>query len=112
MDRVSGYVAQVANQGAIAAQLSSLVRSGKFTSGSPQKVVLLGHSMGSVYSTAAARSDPTLMDAAILTGIAFSRVPASAEAERLASESNPWKWGSLKGYVTWVDKYSNLVSYV
>ncbi len=72
----------------------------------------MGHSLGSVYSNVVLSSDPGLVDAAILTGIAYnitSKGPADqANQYRLASIQDPLKWGGLDGgWQVWVDVYSN-----
>jgi hypothetical protein len=57
-------------QASIIGELSKFIRSGKFCS-SASKIVLLGHSLGSVMSNSVLHSDPGLVDAEILTGVAY-----------------------------------------
>jgi len=109
---VSGYVNQVSIQSAIITQLVALIRSNKF-SASVNKVVLVGHSFGSVISNTVLATDPDLVDGAILTGIAYAPTDTAVSIEalqlRLARLQSPSKWGKLDGgYVSWVDIYANI----
>ncbi|KAL9114737.1 MAG: hypothetical protein Q9227_001416 [Pyrenula ochraceoflavens] len=93
-------------------ELVKIIRSGKLGS-SASKVALVGHSMGSVYSNAVLNSDPGLVDAAVLTGIAYNvttkGVADQSKQKRLAKLQNPMKWGRLDGgWTVWVDIYSNI----
>lgn len=101
-------------QAAILKELITLVRSGKFSS-PPSNLVLLGHSFGSVISNAVLSSDPEMVDAAILTGIAYNAsgsIPLQAKQVRLAKLANPEKWSKLDGgYAVWVDIFSNIEEY-
>jgi pimeloyl-ACP methyl ester carboxylesterase len=102
-------------QASIVGKLVTLIRSGKFCS-PPSKVVLLGHSLGSAISNAVLRSDPGLVDAAVLTGIAYYGIDSvpSLEAKqlRLAKLQNPAKWSKFDGgYSTWVDIFANIEGY-
>jgi pimeloyl-ACP methyl ester carboxylesterase len=111
---VSGYVAQVSNQGAILAKLSAIIRSGKFCS-PPSKIVLVGHSFGSAVSNAVLRSNPDMVEA-VLTGASYygedSAPSLQAKQMRLANLQNPEKWSKLDGgYAVWVDLYSNIEGY-
>lgn len=68
-------------------------------------------------SNAVLRSNPGLVDAAVLTGVSYygaNGVPSvQAKQLRLASLQNPTKWGKLDGgWSTWVDLYSNIEGYV
>ncbi|KEF53280.1 uncharacterized protein A1O9_10728 [Exophiala aquamarina CBS 119918] len=108
-DIISGYVAQISMQASILAELIPLVRSGKFSS-PPSKLVLLGHSLGSVVSNTVLNSHPEMVDATILTGIAYntsSTIPNQAKQLRLAKLQNPTKWETLDGYAVWMHIYSN-----
>lgn len=112
---VSGYVNQVSIQSAIVSQLVTLIRSGKFCA-SVKKIVLVGHSFGSVISNVVLASDPDLVDGAILTGIAYApnnfAVVLEALQPRLAKLQSLAKWGRLDGgYVSWVDIYANINAY-
>lgn len=87
-------------QACILDELIPLVRSSKFSS-SPSKIVLLGHSFGSVVSNAVLSSHPEMVDAAILTGIAYnasSTIPNQTKQLRLAKLREPAKWRNLDGY--------------
>lgn len=112
---VSGYVSQSSIQSAIITQIVKLIRSGKFSS-VPSKVVLVGHSFGSVISNAVLNSDPDLVDGAVLTGMAYAGYPITVAWEafqtRLARLQNSTKWEKYDGgYITWADLYSNIEKY-
>ena len=104
----SGYVTQPSIHAAVLTALVQKLRSDTF--GSPaSKVVLVGHSLGSLYSSVVLHTNPELVDGAVLTGIAFnvSNMRSSViQQPRLASLQNPLKWGHLDGgWTTWVDVY-------
>jgi pimeloyl-ACP methyl ester carboxylesterase len=113
---VSGYVAQVSIQEAILEQLVTRIRSGAFGE-KPKHVVLLGHSFGSVISNDVLVKNPGLVDAAILTGIGYEN-PSNTETflmwqPKLARLQSPARWGQLDGgYITWVDVFANIATYV
>ena len=113
---VSGYVSQVSIQVAALAELVNLIKSGKFCAPA-QKVVVVGHSFGSVISNKLLVDYPDLVDGAVLTGIGYA-VPDSAVSfeawnPRLARLQSPGRWRQLDGgYVTWVDKFANINVYV
>lgn len=70
--RVSGYKAQRDNQAAILAELSKLLRAGKYvgTLGKkPESIVFVGHSFGSTISLTAAANDFSVADGLVLTGM-------------------------------------------
>jgi alpha-beta hydrolase superfamily lysophospholipase len=98
-------------QSSIVKALIELIKSGKFSS-PPSKVVLLVHSLGSVICNGALNTDPGLVDAAILTGVAYTTsgaVPTAAKQLRLARLKYPKKWGHLDGgWAFLVDMYSNM----
>jgi pimeloyl-ACP methyl ester carboxylesterase len=75
--RVSGYFNQASIQAEIMAGLVELLRNGEYTSqvGKAESVVLVGHSFGSFTSANVLTKYPSHVDAAILTGIAYSNVP-------------------------------------
>lgn len=115
-DGISGYQVQGPVQVALLEQLVMAIRSGKIST-PPSKVVLVGHSLGSIISNAVLNSNPNLVDGAILTGIAYYGVSGQVATEvkqlRLASVANPAKWGDRdSGFLTWVDIYSNIEGYV
>jgi alpha-beta hydrolase superfamily lysophospholipase len=95
-------------------QLVIHIRAGKFSS-TPRKVVLVGHSFGSVVSNALLAATPNLVDGAILTGIGYD-IPSSAPAleslqPRLARLQSS-VWNKLdSGYATWVDIFANVNTY-
>ncbi len=107
---------QVSIQVAILEQLVAQIRAGSFSS-KPKKVVLVGHSFGSVISNAILATSPDLVDGAVLTGIGYQipdiAVPFEAWQPRLARQQSPGRWRQLDGgYVTWVDIFSNVNVYV
>ncbi|EPE35617.1 alpha/beta-Hydrolase [Glarea lozoyensis ATCC 20868] len=112
---ISGYVAQVSVQVAVLKQIVTQVKAGKLCA-TTKKVVLVGHSFGSVVSNVLLTSSPQLVDGVVLTGIGYD-VPDTAVAfeswqPRLARLQNPRKWGSLDGgYMTWVDIWSNAMTF-
>lgn len=108
----SGYVPQVANQASVLQELIKQIRAGKLPYPADTKLVLVGHSFGSVVSNAVLHSSPISVDAAVLTGVSYYGVVGSetlqAKQLRLANTVNAQRWGSLdNAYMTWVDKYSN-----
>lgn len=67
--RVSGYDNQLSIGIAILSSLAKSVRQGIYTTiGKPKSLVLVGHSFGSFTSNALVARDPSIADAAILTG--------------------------------------------
>lgn len=112
MYRISGYVLQASIQGAIIAELAKVIRAGQL--GTPvSKIALVGHSLGSVFSNIALHSNSNLVDAAVLTGIAYNNttkgVSDQAKQNRLAKLQEPLKWGHLDGgWNTWIDVFSNI----
>ncbi|ETN44842.1 uncharacterized protein HMPREF1541_09717 [Cyphellophora europaea CBS 101466] len=109
---ISGYVAQISNQGAILKGIVEHARAGQFPSPASNKVVLVGHSIGSIVSNSVLRSDPALIDAAILTGVAYYGVDSSRSLQsrqsRVANAVDPIKYDKLDGaYNFAVDKYAN-----
>ncbi|CZR53610.1 uncharacterized protein PAC_03490 [Phialocephala subalpina] len=110
---ISGYQTQVSLQVAILSQLITLTRSGHFTPSPPAKVILLGHSFGSVVSNALLATNPALVDGAILTGIGYhvpdTAVSFEAWQVRVAGLVSPGRWRQLDGgWVTWVDIWANV----
>ena len=98
-------------QAGIIVELSKLIHSGKFCS-SDSKLVLVGHSAGSVITNAVLSSNPGLVDAAVLTGLSYNNsgiISNQAKQLRLANLQDPAKWGQWDGgYTVWVDIFSNL----
>jgi len=108
----SGYVSQVSIQVAALEQLVTLIRGGEF-SAPAKKVVLVGHSFGSVVSNSLLGSNPDLVDGAVLTGIGYAVPDTSVTVEgwqpRLARLQSPGRWRQLDGgYITWVDIFANI----
>ncbi len=73
----------------------------------------MGHSLGSAFSNSVLNSDPGLVDAAVLTGIAYnvSNMGPWGEAKqmRLAKLQNPNRFGHLDGgWTVWVDIFANI----
>ncbi|KAK3687592.1 Alpha/Beta hydrolase protein [Podospora appendiculata] len=115
--RVSGYVAQLSNQVAVLAELTKLVRAGKYVGslGKPSSVVYVGHSFGSTISIQAIANDITAADGLVLTGYTLNsdvlngQGTAEISALRIASSLNSHRWGQLdSGYVTQVDVFANV----
>ncbi|KAK0643896.1 Alpha/Beta hydrolase protein [Cercophora newfieldiana] len=118
--QVSGYVAQLANQVAIATELTRLVKSGLYVadSGRPDAVVLVGHSFGSLVTLTTAAESPELVEGVVLTGFSLNSTYQNhngfveAVGLRVAAEQDPEKWGHLDtGYLTPVDLYANVGSF-
>jgi pimeloyl-ACP methyl ester carboxylesterase len=75
---VSGYENSLPNQAALLAKLAALIRAGQYTDTiTASKVALVGHSYGSQLSAAVLQAAPELIDAALLTGLAFSGNPVT-----------------------------------
>ncbi|KAF4637400.1 hypothetical protein G7Y89_g690 [Cudoniella acicularis] len=113
---VSGYVNQASIQVSILTELATAVKSGKYTGsiGTPSSLVLVGHSFGSVISSAVVMASPTLADGLILTGFSFNSNSSRGSGvfetwqPRIASGEDP-KWRALdNGYLTGVDIFSNV----
>lgn len=111
--------AQGTVQLAILQQLTTLLRSGKYTGslGLPSKIVHIGHSFGSVLSNALVATTPDLSDAAILTGIGYASGDSfgtfvEAWGLRIATLQAPGKWpGRDSEYVTGVDAASHVATF-
>jgi pimeloyl-ACP methyl ester carboxylesterase len=92
--------------------LTDIIRGGKF-SAAAKKIVLVGHSFGSVVSNKLLAGNPDLVDGAVLTGIGYA-VPDTfvvfeAWQPRLARLQSPGWWRQLDGgYITWVDIFANI----
>jgi len=119
-NRASGYnESQALTQVAILQQLTTFLRSGKYTGdlGTPSKIVHVGHSFGSYISHLTIATSPQLSDGAILTGIGFTEVATAgafveAFALRIATEQAPGRWpGRDNEYVTWVDAPANAAAF-
>ena len=94
------------------------VRAGKYTGtlGVPSKVVVLGFSFGSFVTTTLVATEPTLMDAAVFTGLGYSATAFApfleAYQSRIAATQDPQKFGELDtGVLTWVDVQANINTY-
>ncbi|ORY18959.1 Alpha/Beta hydrolase protein [Clohesyomyces aquaticus] len=69
---VSGYESQASNQIELIAKIAKSVRSGKYTADvKASKVVLVGHSLGSIYSSGAIAKYPDIAEGVVLTGAAI-----------------------------------------
>ncbi|KAI9716886.1 MAG: hypothetical protein M1812_005035 [Candelaria pacifica] len=113
-DIVSGYTNQASVQAAVLRELTKLVRKGQYTgnTGTPKAIVLVGHSYGSYLSNSLIASDPTIADAAVLTGIKYGSSIAFnvlvAWGARIASTQAPPKFADRDtGYLSWTDVYTN-----
>ncbi|KAE9366363.1 hypothetical protein N431DRAFT_472908 [Stipitochalara longipes BDJ] len=118
--KVSGYeVPQSLTQLAILQQLTTLLRSGKYTgdiNGKPSKIAHVGHSFGSFISNALIATTPHLSDAAILTGIGYADLASGTFVEafalRIATLQAPGKWpGRDNEYLTWADTAANVATF-
>lgn len=118
--RMSGFTNQFSLQQSILSELIALIKAGKYTSklGIPKSTVLIGHSFGSVLSHGIATATPNAVDAIILTGYSNNatllEVPIiiSAWQPRMANLARK-VWSTLDaGYVTWVDLFSNINTWV
>lgn len=69
-NRISGYTNQASIQVSILTELTTAIRAGKYTGGTgvPEKLVLVGHSFGSVLSAAVVTAQPELAEGLVLTG--------------------------------------------
>jgi alpha-beta hydrolase superfamily lysophospholipase len=113
--RISGYDAQINKAIAVLQELSSAVKTGRYTGtiGKPNKLVIMGFSFGSYTTHGAIATKPDIADAVILTAIGFNMTGVNGNGllrsfvPRIASLQNQALFGSLdSGYVTWVDKYA------
>jgi hypothetical protein len=94
---VSGLTNQLRKQKAILIELAKMVKSGKYTGtfGKPDKFALMGFSFGSYVTHFAVAENPTIADAAILTGINYNLTGINLKglfrsyAPRIASLQNP-----------------------
>ena len=109
---------QSATQVAILAQLTKVVRAGNLCANipKPQKVIHVGHSLGSLLTNGLVATQPTLSDGIVLTGFSYNTtwVPyfELAIGFNVASESNPQRFGHLpSGYLTWADKYDSQAAF-
>ena len=111
--RISGYDAQIAIAIAVLESLAKSVREGNYTTiGKPTYLVVVGHSFGSYSSNVVVGENPTLADAAILTGYGLNgsgQLSLEGFAPRVARLQNPGSWSDLdSAYVTTGDVYSNI----
>lgn len=115
--RVSGFTNQLRVQKAILVELTKIVKSGKFTGsfGKPDKLVVMGFSFGSFITHFAVAENPSIADAAVLTGINYNTTGINANGlvrsfvPRVASLQNPRLFGTLDpGYLTWVDAIAQI----
>jgi pimeloyl-ACP methyl ester carboxylesterase len=119
--RVSGFTNQLRKQKAILVELAKMVKAGRYTGtfGRPDKFVVMGFSFGSYVTHFAVAENPTIADAAILTGINYNSTGLNLEgifrsyAPRIASLQNPSHFGLLDpGYLTWVDALAQVNTYL
>ena len=117
--RVSGFNIQLNTQTPILVSLAQSLKQGRYSLPNylkPKKIILLGHSFGSFVSHAALALNPTIADAAILTGynviglnpgnVVLGVVP------RVASIQDPANFSSYDvGYLTDVDVYASINSF-
>ncbi|KAH8799099.1 hypothetical protein F5884DRAFT_812695 [Xylogone sp. PMI_703] len=111
--QISGFEAQGLVQVEVLRQLSSLVNGGTYTGtvGKPSSLILVGHAFGSFLSSALLTAYPDSADAAVFTTFGWGLNQAVFETitPRIAAYQNPGQWGHLDpGYITWVDKVSNV----
>ena len=109
-------MSQVAIQAPILTELVKLTRAGQFSPDTPSKVVLLGHSFGSVISNAVLLTEAELVDAALLIGLAYNgsiTISSQSRQLRVANLHNPQKFSKHdNGYSVWVDIFANIKSMV
>ena len=119
--RISGFKNQLRIQKAILVELSKIVKSGKYNGdfGKPDHLAVIGFSFGSYITHYAVAGNPTIADAAILTGINYNTTGINANGlvrsfvPRIASLQNPRRFGQLDpGYLTWVDGLAQVNTYV
>ncbi len=112
--RESGYVNQIAIQADILEQLIQYVRAGFPNSAiktNPKKIVLLGHSLGSVITNALVAAKPTIADGVILTGWGFNTglsnpfgLFLAAWDPKIANNFNPARYHRYdNGYIIYQD---------
>ena len=114
--RVSGYVNNGNIQVAILEQLVNYIRGGKLPTEyipvKPKKVILVGHSYGSVLSNALLAANPDIADGAVLTGrnYAFNAPFVLASVQlRIANQLHPAQYkGYDTGAVCFVDLYASI----
>ncbi|KAE9366180.1 alpha/beta-hydrolase [Stipitochalara longipes BDJ] len=115
---LNGYVAQIPLHVSVLEQLIHYVRSGSLNRAAntitPKKIVLIGHSLGSIISNALLASNPTIADSTILTGWSLNsgilqgapNIFATIQP-KIANTVNPTRWSSYdKGWITFVDIYA------
>ncbi|PMD26058.1 alpha/beta-hydrolase [Hyaloscypha hepaticicola] len=115
---LSGYVAQIPINVGVLEQLTNYIRSGSLSLAGnkykPNKIVLLGHSVGSIISNALLVTNPTIADGAVLTGwspnsgllAAIPCIFAGIQA-KIAKTVNPARWGAYdNGWFTVIDIYA------
>lgn len=94
-------------------ELATYVKEGRYTGiiGIPKKLVLVGHSFGSVYTNGLLAEDPEIADAAVLTGLGFTMdvgtVTESFSVRIAAGENIIWS-GLDAGNVVWDSIYDNV----
>ena len=118
--KISGYGIQINIHAEILKGLSKLVRTGEYTKsiGKPQKLVLMGFSFGSYITHAVAGSSPESADAVVLTAIGLNATAINTNglvrsfvpriANMLDKKYKDWD----NGYLTWVDKFAQINTYV
>ncbi len=101
---------------AILEELTKLVRDGQYAgnAGKPSAIVLIGHSYGSGITNALIASNPTIADAATLTGMEYASPNnfgidiVLAFGLRVASTQAPPRFADRDtGYLTWPDVYQH-----
>ena len=112
--RVSGYDNQLSIQIAVLSSLAKSVSRGSYTTiGKPTHLVLIGHSYGSFISNALVASEPTIADAAVLTGYGLNgsniQVLFEAFAPRVARLQQPRAFSAFdNGYLTTADIFGTV----
>ncbi|KAK5701511.1 hypothetical protein LTR97_004326 [Elasticomyces elasticus] len=116
-----GWVTQLSTGVAVLGELLPLVRSGEYTSaiGVPEKLVLLGFSLGSSITQALITATPESADAVVITSIGMNLTVGvntngliRSFVPRIASTLNEKSFGSLNtGYLSWVDKFAQAATY-
>lgn len=117
--RVSGFSSQLNIQTPILISLAQSLKKGLYTLPNqppPKKLILIGHSFGSYLSNAAIAANPTIANAAVLTGhnIVGLNLQLVLVGLRpcIANFQSRFKFGSYDvGYISIADLSSNILSF-
>ncbi|KAF2256696.1 alpha/beta-hydrolase [Trematosphaeria pertusa] len=118
-ERISGYDNQAIIQAALLTKITEAIHNGAYTSDiKASKVALVGHSFGSILSSAVTSDRPDLVDALVLTGWAYPNDTDPAAfapvftptvfASRLVSNTS----GYGTGYLDFGDIYAHVQAFM